>query len=463
VIVFKPKNIDWDHVQLGSKPDGVLAKELGVTPGAVKNQRWKRAIKSFNPAPRNLSHINWDSLGLGMKSDMEIGREYGIPQSVVTRHRSRLGIKSFEESRNEMIKTRWNTAGFGQYPDWRLASKFNVHISTVIKERRKRNILSYHKLNPLQPCRPKGPKPKPKQENPLKVPKIRTLRFLKPRLKKGKKLRLEVHQSNPKPKKEKTPSPESVRPIVDWSKVPLGAKPDRVIAQGLGISIDTVNTARLKLGIPSYKQKHIVTDWSKIPLGKVPDWVVAEQLGKSIDSVCVARSSRGIPPFAAICKTTEGQPCNAPEGMIDLYWHENNIPHEFQVRFGRFIADWKINGDTIVEYSGWERHPRYGYIYLERIARKIIFYENLGYKVLIITPKTLKHFKPKGIPAYTRACSRCHKAVGNFERGFCKACYKREYLRPKLKAQKEGLLRLDQNQQLRESSCNNTNVSQLTS
>jgi len=305
---------------------------------------------------------------------MEIAREYGIPQSVVTRHRNKLGIRSFRSVNQEKIRHKWDSVGLGKCLDKEISQKLGVHISCVIRERQKRGIPPYQKgLG-------------------------RTARAYP----------------------------------IKWSDIPLGLKSDNAIGHGLGVSGSCVRYQRLERNIPSFKERHIVTDWSKIPLGKVPDWLIAGQTGKSVDSICVARSSRGIPPFAAVCKTTEGQTCNAPEGMIDLYWHENNIPHEFQVRLGRFIADWRINGNTIVEYSGWEAHPKYGYIYLERLARKKLYYKSLGYKVLIITRKHLNRFKSQGTPAYMRVCGSCHKPVPSFQRGLCKVCYKRQYLRPKI-------------------------------
>jgi hypothetical protein len=278
-------------------------------------------------------------------------------------------------------RRRWDALGLGQCFDREIADKLGVHISNVIRERQKRNISPYQSTLG------------------------RTARAYP----------------------------------IDWSIVPLGTKTDDALGKELGVSGSCVRRHRLNYNIPSFKEKHIVTDWSRIPLGQVPDWVIAEKLGKSIDVIAVARSARGIPPYAAICKTTEGEPCNAPEGMIDLYWHENNIHHIFQVRFNRFIADWVIQEDTVVEFSGWERHPRYGELYRARLKRKKIYYQKLGYKVLIINAESISKFTPKGTPEYTRVCASCRKPVGRFERGRCKVCYKREYLRPRLSSIRQAM------------------------
>lgn len=310
---------------------------------------------------------------LGKKPDARIAREYGIPQPVVTRHRNKLGIGSFKSALHESTKNRWDNAGLGTCFDRVIAEKFGVHVSCVIRERQKRNIPAY--------------------QNSLG----RTARAYP----------------------------------IDWSTIPLGKKSDGELGRELGVSGSCVRRQRIKRKIPSFKEKCIITDWSKIPLGKVPDSLLAIMLNKSVDAIAVARSSRGIPPYTAVCKTTEGEPCTVPEGLVDLFWHEKAVPHRFQVRFGRFVADWVINEDTVVEYAGWEDHPKYGRLYRERLERKKTHYRKLGFKILIINRNNLNDFKPRGMPAYTRACAICHRPVSHYQKGLCKACYKREYLRPK--------------------------------
>jgi hypothetical protein len=218
---------------------------------------------------------------------------------------------------------------------------------------------------------------------------------------------------------------------IDWAKADLGGRSDRAVGEKLGVSGSCVRYHRLQAAIPTFKEQFITKDWSKIPLGKVPDWMLAEKLGKSVDCITAARSIRGIKPLASICQTTEGETCNYPEGRIDLFFHEHDIGHKFQVRIGKFRADWVIRENLVVEFTGWERHPQYGQIYRERIRRKCSYYKSLGLKIWLIHPKDLKRFQTKEQPKWVRVCPNCRRPASRITRGWCSACYKRIYLRQK--------------------------------
>jgi hypothetical protein len=79
----------------------------------------------------------------------------------------------------------------------------------------------------------------------------------------------------------------------DWSKIPLGEKPDSVISRELGIPIGTIGGARRRLGIPRYAG----TNWDEIPLGQMSDREIANKHNLTVAAVGAARRKRGIPLF----------------------------------------------------------------------------------------------------------------------------------------------------------------------
>jgi hypothetical protein len=79
------KLINWDTIPLGSKPDKELAKDLGVSPPSVRQQRVKRKIPAFKLE-------RWDRSLLGVLPDSEISRRYGICTSSISEVRNRLKI-----------------------------------------------------------------------------------------------------------------------------------------------------------------------------------------------------------------------------------------------------------------------------------------------------------------------------------------------------------------------------------
>lgn len=83
---------------------------------------------------------------------------------------------------------------------------------------------------------------------------------------------------------------------ISWGNIGLGKRADRVIAEQLGVSTDTVNQMRRKLGIAPYRKGHDV-DWDAVGLGQRTDSAIAQELGIPKGTIATARRARGIEPF----------------------------------------------------------------------------------------------------------------------------------------------------------------------
>ena len=81
---------------------------------------------------------------------------------------------------------------------------------------------------------------------------------------------------------------------IDWTNIPLGTKPDTVIAKEYGLAYNRVQKKREALGIPRVPQRKF--DYSKQPLGKVTDAEIARSMGIAASCVALARKQRGIAP-----------------------------------------------------------------------------------------------------------------------------------------------------------------------
>lgn len=189
---------------------------------------------------------------------------------------------------------------------------------------------------------------------------------------------------------------------IDWDSVGLGTISDNGMAKKLGVSRLTVMTARCSRSIPQFKPSSAGIDWTKVPLGEHSDQALADILGVSRATVASHRKDMGIIPFMHKYLTIEGLGANYPEALIDLYWHETGVPHQFQVRIGKFVADWVINGTTVVEYAGWFNHNRWGDKYRERLNKKVGFYQTRGMSVLLILPEDLPKYDLGKLPPVAR-------------------------------------------------------------
>jgi len=190
---------------------------------------------------------------------------------------------------------------------------------------------------------------------------------------------------------------------VDWDKAPLGEMADGAVARMYGVARPVVCNARNRRNIPPHTTRCANVVWEEAPLGELPDAVVAQKLGVSQPTVTRHRNRRGIHPFRAVFLTTEGEAAHSyPEALIDLYWHEQAIPHRFQVSVGPYVADWVMEDGSVVEYAGFLESRAFGARYQERLSTKMSFYKSLGIVVQVIPPDNLCSFRPKGAPRMSR-------------------------------------------------------------
>lgn len=89
---------------------------------------------------------------------------------------------------------------------------------------------------------------------------------------------------------------------IDWTKLPLGAVPDREIARQTSLCVASIIGVRRRLGIPGYaghREKMGIKgiSWDELPLGKIPDAQIAKMAGTSHVAVLHARKKRKIPSW----------------------------------------------------------------------------------------------------------------------------------------------------------------------
>lgn len=219
-----------------------------------------------------------------------------------------------------------------------------------------------------------------------------------------------------------------------WRHVGLGTFSDKDLAQKLGVSRRTISRTRRQHGLHGPQ----TIDWDKQPLGQLPDTELGRRLGVSQTAVSSARRIREIPTAHHQWLTLEGESATWPEALIDLYWHENQVDHEFQFKVGPYVCDWKIDNDFLVEYAGFGSHRKHGEKYLDRLQKKIGFYQNQGWSTLVIWPKNLGQYdlglSPQ--PRHLISCGQCQSTFGvdrtlsgkplkHKAKGLCRSCYRK--------------------------------------
>jgi hypothetical protein len=213
---------------------------------------------------------------------------------------------------------------------------------------------------------------------------------------------------------------------IDWDKVEFGKMPDKELSCRLRVSPNAVRQQRIKRGIARFPVggNACWIDWDKIPLGSMPDSVIAKMTGRHIMSVSEARRSRGIAKYSGRCITTEGEIATYPEALIDLWMHEHRIDHKFQVKIKPYIADW-VCDKTVYEYAGLldHRNVKIRDYYTSKLVKKTQFYKDSGFDVVVITPKELSLYAPKGAVLCRSSCVLCGSKSGRMKKGMCLVCY----------------------------------------
>ena len=280
--------------------------------------------------------VDWMSAGLGTKSDRKVASEMGLHHDMVRKQRMLMGIPPFGKHRHPI---RWEDTLIGKVLDRELAAQLGVPRGTVIEARIR-----------------------------LGIPPFDTSR-----------------------------SPKGI----DWDKVELGTRPDREVASEMGVATPIVCNARNRRGIAPFTPRKSDVDWDKVPFGEYHDTTLAEMLGVHQMTVTRHRSERGLPVFREWYTTTEKEAAESrAEALIDLFWHEQGIPHVFQFPVEQYRADWLIHGDTLVEYAGCVSRT-FGAQYRARLDEKLAQYHVLGFKTLVIYPQDLPKYMPVGRPETT--------------------------------------------------------------
>jgi biotin operon repressor len=193
---------------------------------------------------------------------------------------------------------------------------------------------------------------------------------------------------------------------IDWDAQPLGKMTDISLADLLKVDPSAVKQARTRRRIAGFIQP---PEWDKDLLGEVPDSTIARMFHISKAAVGVERRRRGIARADLLCLTTEDESANQEEALIDLYWHEHHVPHQFQVQIGPYVADWVIHKDTVVEYAGFCGHPKIGAAYNARLGEKVRFYKKQGWDVLVLKPSDLPSYTTSHVPKFRHrsCCAGC--------------------------------------------------------
>jgi len=290
-------------------------------------------------------------------------------------------------------KVDWSVQPLGQMPDSEIARACGVNSSTVTRARQRLGIQTFS-LSPVSnwdQVFDSDPKSDAQRAQELGVSRATIQR----------------HRINAGVPRLSTPTG------IDWDCQDLGQMTDIHLAMQLGVQENTVKQARNRRGIPGYTQW---PTWDRNLVGSVPDSTISRLFGVSKTAVGAERKKRGIPRVDLLCLTTEDEPANQEEATIDLFWHVQGIDHRFQVPIGKYIADWVLQGDTIVEYAGFARHPQQGKAYRHRLSQKIEYYQREGWKVQVIYPIDLPGYTTGHPPKFlNRAqCSGCGKNFGSF-------------------------------------------------
>jgi hypothetical protein len=125
---------------LGTMPDMVLARRMGVHLTTVSEERRRRRIPAFR---ERLPPIQWTSEminQLGTDFDWAIGERIGLPTHCVRRKRQLLGITAYGESfsRKSYNAFRWTEQRIsllGKEPDTQVARHLRVLAGTVWRKR----------------------------------------------------------------------------------------------------------------------------------------------------------------------------------------------------------------------------------------------------------------------------------------------------------------------------------------
>ena len=146
---FQPQRpaIQWTAGMIrlfGTDNDARVAEKLGLPAYLVAHKRQRLGIPPYGDLPEqhNPHAFNWTKRKnalLGTDSDRKIAERLGTITGVVALQRTRLGIPSFYHYRR-ISWTKEMVALLGTTTDWEIAKKYRMTRESVARERRKRGI-----------------------------------------------------------------------------------------------------------------------------------------------------------------------------------------------------------------------------------------------------------------------------------------------------------------------------------
>ena len=242
------KSFPWEHL-VGTMPDEVLAKQVGVPEYTVNQRRRKLKVSAFKRAPKDYSHP-WDYL-LGTMPDADIAKLVNYNVGTVQQYRNRLGIPAYRKIINSQPKS-WYSL-LGTMPDTLIAKQVGVPYDTISRTRKKLGIPAF-------------------DINPNKIS--------------GCALE-EDHR---------------VR-VYPWGHL-VGTMPDKTLASQVGVTRMFVRQMRRKLGLVAIKTNRSgmkSKPWHAF-LGAVPDIELAKKYGLNSSTVRHMRRTLGIPSYRTTLK-----------------------------------------------------------------------------------------------------------------------------------------------------------------
>ncbi|MCW5313161.1 hypothetical protein GTQ43_04825 [Nostoc sp. KVJ3] len=172
-------------------------------------------------------------------------------------------------------------------------------------------------------------------------------------------------------------------------------------------------------------------DWDTLPLGTKPDDLIARELNVARRKVCAERNKRGIKPFIGRVISQEGLGLRSIyEAMYDAVLHEQGIEHSHEVPVPNtnFKSDFKIN-DTFIEIAGMLNFNKYKEKYLKKKAAykqlgiNVVWLEIEQLEILFINCNLLIKFREN------TGCKLCGYNSIKLVKDICHKCYCKTWIK----------------------------------
>ncbi|KAF0247041.1 MAG: hypothetical protein FD180_158 [Planctomycetota bacterium] len=297
---FKGKGplIEWNpamDARLGKDSDAIIGRELGVPAAAVSYRRRRLGVPAYGVGGRVRIVLPPGAIAkMGTAPDKEVGAEFGVSGYVVSVERKARGIKSFQKPRPKVKWTAEMIACFDTHTDRELAERYNITPPTVVRKRlqlQKRRDSFSRKWTPEE---------KALLGKFTDVANARRLGITEAMVKS-----MRDHEGIP---------PLYVAAPVVWTKeddARLGKETDEAIAADKGCSVGAVLNRRQELRVASNRRQKRELLWSKDDdalLGKDSDVMTAKLLDRTPRAITRRRLELGVPPFRTKKNTVTWNP-----------------------------------------------------------------------------------------------------------------------------------------------------------